>query len=184
MNLHTRFKNHKALLVLCGIAVVTLVIIAVQILSQGKASENPTDLGDGYTKDGEQVYWNESLIEGADPGSFKKVGYYSGGDIWYSKDKDTVYLSSCVPVDGCYTSAFEGADADTFEFVPTQSVHLTKDKSNVYCGTRPMKFLTEDKLYLLIEPSGYDIAQEVQGRSVDANGIAQDSCAPLDEYFR
>lgn len=74
-----------------------------------------------FADDGTYVYWFHSdhqclyILQGADPKTFKYLGYY------YGEDKNAVYYR---------TGIIEGADSGTFEFYDNFS--WAKDKNNVY----------------------------------------------------
>lgn len=43
-----------------------------------------------YGKDNKHVFWNDSIIQGADPGSFEKMTF-PDGDSWTVFDRNRIY---------------------------------------------------------------------------------------------
>ena len=43
-----------------------------------------------YGKDDKHVFWNDSIIQGADPGSFEKMTF-PDGDSWTVFDRNRIY---------------------------------------------------------------------------------------------
>ena len=82
-------------------------------------------LGEGYSKDKNNVYYEDEIIPRADPTTFEVLNNY------YTKDKNNVYY---------YRDIIVGADPTTFEVLSYIAygidepfpVPYSKDKNNVY----------------------------------------------------
>lgn len=79
-------------------------------------------LYDGYSKDWNNVYMNDEIVEGADPESFEHFGGM------YAKDAEHVFIG---------TALVEGVDADHFEYLG--GVYGRDDK-NIYVSTSHQSF--------------------------------------------
>lgn len=104
-------------------------------------------MGNGYGIDKSHVYWQQKIIEGFKPSTFRFVGILANEE-YYATDEEHVYLSACGVPDGCWTAVIDGADPKTFALVPEElsRVSLTRDESNVYCSTTRLQNLKVNML--------------------------------------
>lgn len=91
-------------------------------------------LKDEYAKDTKSVYFKAKRIEDADPSTFKVETEHP---YVYGSDKNRVWLEDIV---------VRGADPDTFEML---TFPYSRDRSQIYCGTLPMKIQNVDSFEVL-----------------------------------